>query len=94
MGITLGNSHNGVYIKRLNEKDIGYKYLRINDVITHINGIPIFEHHLAVEIINELTREHSDIKITVPEAYKINKTHKTNKTNKTNKPQTTCYHRI
>jgi hypothetical protein len=52
-GLTLNNyAYKKTRVKLLKKGDVGCKYLNKGDVITHINGIPAYNHAYAVDCIN------------------------------------------
>lgn len=64
MGITLADNEDGVYVRKLKRNDVASKYLKKNDIISHINGIPLFTHTLGIYLIDHLTKKGDVIHIT------------------------------
>lgn len=57
VGITLADSVAGVRVTRLHPTDLGLACgLRVGDVVTHINGLPMRGHTGAIAVIDRATR--------------------------------------
>ncbi len=66
MGVTLTSGQQGVRVIRLNRRDLGYTYgLRVGDVITHINNIPIGDHQMAINIMDRARMTSLPIRLSV-----------------------------
>ena len=65
-GMTLGNHRSGgVEVRKLTKGDEGYTTFKVGDVLTHLNGIPVFNHEHAVAVIEHATlvggRVHAEV---------------------------------
>jgi len=64
-GITLTNNGKGVKVTKLMEMNQAIKVLRINDIITSLNGIPAVHHRDVINGINKATNYGYPIHITL-----------------------------
>tara|TARA_Y100001970_G_C14222177_1_gene853348 strand:+ start:630 stop:992 length:363 start_codon:yes stop_codon:yes gene_type:complete len=53
-GITICNNKLGILVKKLNKKEQCYiSGIKVNDIITSLNGVPCREHSFAINIIKD-----------------------------------------
>ena len=64
-GVTLRNDSKGVRVTKLEKRNQGIKVLKINDVITSLNGIPAIHHRDVVTGIDEATKSGYPVQLTL-----------------------------
>lgn len=69
-GITLKNDKHGVYVVRMKKEDEAYSVLKKGDVITHVNGIPAFNHQSVIQAINQATDHAINIELKLQGKHK------------------------
>ena len=53
LGISVANHPYGVEVIHLNPNDLGYRFLKVGTVLTHINNIPQLNHQDSVRLMDE-----------------------------------------